>query len=124
MVEPVPAEPPVINVDETLVILPLESTVIIGTVVPEPKLPVLVPEFTSVRAFPEEVTSPDTALYRFACKELGSSNGSDSERKVTLGNLWSNKAGSSQFKYFMVYESKGVEGAYKLDEFFKILKDI
>ena len=51
-------------------------------------------------------------------------DGSDSERKVTLGNMWSNKAGSSQFKYFMVYEYKGVEGAYKLEEFFKIIKDI
>lgn len=51
-------------------------------------------------------------------------DGSDSERKVRLGDMWSNKAGSSQFKYFMVYENKGVEGAKRLDEFLNILKEM
>jgi type III restriction enzyme len=51
-------------------------------------------------------------------------DGSDSERKVRLGEMWSNKAGNPKFKYFMVYENKGVEGAKRVDEFLNILKDM
>ncbi len=51
-------------------------------------------------------------------------DGSDSERKVRLGEMWSNKAGNSKFKYIMVYENKGVEGAKRVDEFLNILKDM
>ncbi len=51
-------------------------------------------------------------------------DGSDSEAKVRLGDMWSNKAGSTQYKYFMVYEKKGVDNAYKLEDFLNILKDI
>ena len=50
--------------------------------------------------------------------------GSDSEAKVRLGGMWSNKAGSTQYKYFMVYEKRGVDGAYKLEDFPNIIKDI
>lgn len=51
-------------------------------------------------------------------------DGSDSEAKVRLGGMWSNKAGSTQYKYFMVYEKRGVDGAYKLEDFLNIIKDI
>jgi type III restriction enzyme len=51
-------------------------------------------------------------------------DGSDSEAKVRLGEMWSNKAGSTKYKYFMVYEKKGVEGAKKLEDFLNIIKDI
>lgn len=51
-------------------------------------------------------------------------DGSDSEAKVRLGEMWSNKAGSSKYKYFMVYEKKGVEGAKKLEDFLNIIREI
>lgn len=51
-------------------------------------------------------------------------DGSDSEAKVRLGEMWSNKAGSKNYKYFMVYDKKGVEGAKRLEDFLNILKEI
>ena len=51
-------------------------------------------------------------------------DGSDSKAKIRLGTMWSNKAGSTQHKYFMVYENKAVDGAYKLDEFLNIIRNI
>jgi type III restriction enzyme len=47
----------------------------------------------------------------------------DAEQKIRLGGLWAGKAGNS-FRYFMVYEKRTVEGAYKLEDFLKIIKDI
>ena len=47
----------------------------------------------------------------------------DAEQKIRLGKLWAGKA-ANHFRYFMVYEKRTVEGAYKLDEFLKIIKDI
>lgn len=47
----------------------------------------------------------------------------DAEQKITLGNLWEKKAGNN-FRYFMVYERRTVDGAYKLDDFLNIIKDI
>jgi type III restriction enzyme len=47
----------------------------------------------------------------------------DAEQKITLGNLWASKAGNN-FRYFMVYERRAVDGAYKLDDFMGIVKDI
>jgi len=41
---------------------------------------------------------------------------SDSEAKLRLGNAWVQKAGSN-FKYFMVFDRKQVDGAHRLDEF-------
>ena len=51
-------------------------------------------------------------------------DGSDSEAKIRLGKMWSNKAGSTQYKYCMVYEKKDVEDAYKLEDFLSMVKEI
>lgn len=47
----------------------------------------------------------------------------DAEQKIRLGAFWANKAGNN-FRYFMVYERRTVDGAYKLEDFLKIIKDI
>ncbi|MEI9943620.1 MAG: DEAD/DEAH box helicase family protein [Chitinophagaceae bacterium] len=47
----------------------------------------------------------------------------DAEQKITLGNLWEKKAGNN-YRYFMVYERRTVDGAYKLEDFLNIIKDI
>jgi type III restriction enzyme len=38
---------------------------------------------------------------------------SDSVRKLKLGKEWEKQAGK-QFRYFMVFENKPIDGAYKL----------
>ena len=48
---------------------------------------------------------------------------SDSEMKIRLGQAWANKAGSN-FKYFMVFDKKEVAGAYKLDDFMKLISQM
>lgn len=47
----------------------------------------------------------------------------DAEQKIRLGRSWANKAGNA-YRYFMVYERRTVDGAYKLDNFLKIVKEI
>jgi type III restriction enzyme len=47
----------------------------------------------------------------------------DAEQKIRLGGLWANKSGN-QYRYFMVYEKREVENAYKLDEFLNLIKVI
>lgn len=47
----------------------------------------------------------------------------DAEQKIRLGQLWASKAGNN-YRYFMVYERRTVEGAYKLEDFLNIIKDI
>ncbi len=47
----------------------------------------------------------------------------DAESKIALGNIWASKAGND-YRYFMVYEKRDVTGAYKLDEFLNIMKEI
>jgi type III restriction enzyme len=47
----------------------------------------------------------------------------DAEQKIRLGNLWASKAGNS-YRYFMVYDKRTVAGAYTLDNFLNIIKDI
>ncbi len=47
----------------------------------------------------------------------------DAEQKIRLGGLWANKAGNN-YRYFMVYERRTVDGAYKLEDFLNIIKDI
>lgn len=47
----------------------------------------------------------------------------DAEQKIRLGGLWANKAGNN-YRYFMVYERRTVDGAYKLEDFINIIKDI
>ena len=47
----------------------------------------------------------------------------DAEQKIRLGELWAGKAGNS-YRYFMVYERRTVDRAYKLDDFLNLIKDI
>ncbi len=47
----------------------------------------------------------------------------DAEPKIRLGGLWASKAGNN-YRYFMVYERRTVDGAYKLEDFLNIIKDI
>ena len=47
----------------------------------------------------------------------------DAEPKIRLGGLWAGKAGNN-YRYFMVYERRTVDGAYKLEDFLNIIKDI
>jgi type III restriction enzyme len=47
----------------------------------------------------------------------------DAEQKIRLGAFWASKSGNN-FRYFMVYERRTVDGAYKLEDFLKIIKDI
>jgi len=47
----------------------------------------------------------------------------DAEQKIRLSRLWVSKAGND-FRYFMVYDRRTVEGAYKLDDFLNIIKTI
>jgi type III restriction enzyme len=47
----------------------------------------------------------------------------DAEPKIRLGSLWAGKAGN-YYRYFMVYERRTVDGAYKLEDFLNIIKDI
>ncbi len=47
----------------------------------------------------------------------------DAEQKIRLGGLWANKAGNN-YRYFMVYERRTVSGAYKLDDFLNMIREI
>jgi len=47
----------------------------------------------------------------------------EAEQKIRLGNLWASKAGNN-YRYFMVYEKRTVDGAYKLEDFLNIIKEI
>ena len=47
----------------------------------------------------------------------------DAEPKIRLGGLWAGKAGN-KYRYFMVYERRTVDGAYKLEDFLKLIMDI
>lgn len=49
---------------------------------------------------------------------------SDSRIKLKLGQAWANKAGSDRFKYFMVFDKNPLEGAYSLDEFLDVMKEL
>ncbi len=47
----------------------------------------------------------------------------DAEQKIRLGELWASKAGNN-YRYFMVYERRIVDRAYKLEDFINIIKAI
>ena len=47
----------------------------------------------------------------------------DAEPKIRLGSLWAAKAGNN-YRYFMVYERRTVDCAYRLEDFINIIKDI
>jgi type III restriction enzyme len=47
----------------------------------------------------------------------------DAEQKIKLGATWAQKAGNA-FRYFIMYERRVVDGAYKLDDFLNTLREI
>lgn len=47
----------------------------------------------------------------------------DAEQKIKLGATWAQKAGNA-FRYFMVYERRVVDEAYKLDDFLNTVREI
>jgi type III restriction enzyme len=47
----------------------------------------------------------------------------DAAQKISLGGLWAGKAGNN-YRYCMVYERRIVDGAYTLEGFLNILKDM
>ncbi len=47
----------------------------------------------------------------------------DAELKIMLGQLWANKAGS-EYRYFLVYKSRQVNGAYTKEQFIDIIKEL
>ena len=49
---------------------------------------------------------------------------SDSLDKIELGSYWSNMAGSSTFKYYMVFDKKKVDGAFTISEVLERLKEL
>ncbi|MGN6568402.1 MAG: DEAD/DEAH box helicase [Flavipsychrobacter sp.] len=47
----------------------------------------------------------------------------DAEQKIRLGDQWARRAGNN-YRYYMVYERRIVDGAYTLDEFLNIIKEL
>lgn len=47
----------------------------------------------------------------------------DAEKKIRLGNLWASKAGN-EYRYFLVYNNRQVDGAYTKTEFLDIIKSL
>ena len=50
---------------------------------------------------------------------------SDSVRKLKLGRKWQSQCGA-EYRYFMVFENRdlGIDGAYTLDQFIEIMKEL
>ena len=49
---------------------------------------------------------------------------SDSKRKLELGKLWQDKAGSDKFGYFMVFDKNNFDGTLSFDKFVSTLKNL
>ena len=47
----------------------------------------------------------------------------DSMAKIHLGSAWANVCGPN-YRYFMVFESEPLEGAYTINRFLEILKQL
>lgn len=52
-------------------------------------------------------------------------DGDDSKTKLKLGRKWQSQAGSN-YRYFMVFKNKelGMDGAYTIDKFTEMFKDL
>ena len=50
---------------------------------------------------------------------------SDSKRKLNMGRKWQAQAGQN-YRYFMVFKNRdfGIDGAYTLDQFIEIMKEL
>jgi hypothetical protein len=42
----------------------------------------------------------------------------------TGNEAWANKAGSERFKYFMVFDKNPLDGAYSVDNFLEMMKEL
>lgn len=47
----------------------------------------------------------------------------DADAKIRLGNIWANKAGNN-YRYFLVYKDRQVDGAYTKNDFLEIIKNL
>ena len=47
----------------------------------------------------------------------------DSRTKLKLGQTWAAQAGR-KFKYFMTFDHNSIEGAYNLEDFAEVLRDL
>lgn len=47
----------------------------------------------------------------------------DAEQKIRLGRYWATKAGNA-YRYFMVYETRPVDGAYTMDAFLPVIREL
>jgi hypothetical protein len=56
-------------------------------------------------------------------EDLSHRDNSDSEQKLKLGKAWESAAGRG-FKYFMVFDQNPLAGAFKLEEFLGIARDL
>ena len=48
---------------------------------------------------------------------------SDSKTKLKLGRHWAAQSGG-QYRYFMVFDHKALDGAYTVDDFIEIMKEL
>ena len=66
-----------------------------------------------------------SSSFNLCTKLLTEANGDhlDAETKISLGAIWAHKAGND-FRYYMVYERRAVDGAHTLDNFLNILREI
>ena len=49
---------------------------------------------------------------------------SDSKLKLELGRRWEDKADSSKFSYFMVFDKNPIDGALPFHDFISRIKDL
>ncbi len=47
----------------------------------------------------------------------------DSRKKLKLGQTWAAQAGR-KYRYFMTFDQNSIEGAYNLEDFADVLKDL
>jgi len=69
---------------------------------------------------------PDFIIQTFSGKTLlleTKGDHLDAEQKIRLGSLWASKAGNN-YRYFVVYDKRIVQGAYKVDDFLNVIKEI
>lgn len=69
---------------------------------------------------------PDFIIYTKSGKTILLETKGDhlnAEQKIRLGSVWANKAGNN-YRYFIVYEKRNVSGAYNLEEFLNIIREL
>lgn len=77
-----------------------------------------------LRHFPDFIIRTNSGKILLIETKGADRDNTDSKRKLRLGQKWAEKAGSI-YKYFMVFSGgEPLEGAYTVDQFMGILKDI